>query len=307
MPCKGRFFILEKEQRMDFKQTVKNIPPMRWVTYAVCTIMVFVMIGITVYRSVTDTLTENMAIMLGNIAIWLVPFVARPIFKDHVGDGVYLFFVIYVFFASFLGTIMTFYEDIWWYDLLIHTLFGYVGCIIGLFAACKLCDIQKISPAFAVVFCVAFSMMLAALWEIMEYLGDQWMGNNAQGKSVNIQELADSVGVSRPAIRKYLKPKGGAPTTPSASTVCEIARYFGTTPDFLLGFDEPDTDAARMALESDYYNALGLNQRTIDALRALRERQGDERVSDGAAALLSMLDRIICDFAEDAIHLLEEK
>lgn len=132
-------------------------------------------------------------------------------------------------------------------------------------------------------------------------------GNNAQGKSVNIQELADSVGVSRPAIRKYLKPKGGAPTTPSASTVCEIARYFGTTPDFLLGFDEPDTDAARMALESDYYNALGLNQRTIDALRALRERQGDERVSDGAAALLSMLDRIICDFAEDAIHLLEEK
>ena len=35
-------------------------------------------------------------------------------------------------------------------------------------------------------------------------------GNNSQGKSVNIQELADAVGVSRPAIRKYLKPKGGA-------------------------------------------------------------------------------------------------
>ena len=33
-------------------------------------------------------------------------------------------------------------------------------------------------------------------------------GNNAQGKAVNIQELADAVGVSRPAIRKYLKPKG---------------------------------------------------------------------------------------------------
>ena len=45
-------------------------------------------------------------------------------------------------------------------------------------------------------------------------------GNNAQGKAVNIQELADAVGVSRPAIRKYLKPKGGAATTPSAATVC---------------------------------------------------------------------------------------
>lgn len=131
-------------------------------------------------------------------------------------------------------------------------------------------------------------------------------GNNALGKAVNIQELADAVGVSRPAIRKYLKPKG-APTTPSAATVCAIARYFGTTPDFLLGFDTPDTEAARKALESDYYNALGLNQRTIDLLRALRERQADERTAEAAAALLGMLDRQMAAFAEDALRLLELK
>ena len=129
-------------------------------------------------------------------------------------------------------------------------------------------------------------------------------GNNPQGKAVNIQELADAVGVSRPAIRKYLKPKG-APTTPSAATVCAIARFFGTTPDFLLGFDTPDTEAARKALESDYYNALGLNQRTIDLLRALRERQADERCGAAAAALMSMLDRQVAAFAEDALRLLD--
>ena len=132
-------------------------------------------------------------------------------------------------------------------------------------------------------------------------------GNNAAGRPVNIQELADAVGVSRPAIRKYLKPKGGAPTTPSAATVCAIARYFATTPDFLLGFDAPDTDAARKALESDYYNALGLNQKTIDRLRALREKQADPHCSETAAELLSMLDRIICSFADDALKLLDEK
>ena len=125
-------------------------------------------------------------------------------------------------------------------------------------------------------------------------------GNNSQGKAVNIQELADAVGVSRPAIRKYLKPKGGAPTTPSASTVCEIARFFGTTPDFLLGFDAPD-------VESDYYNALGLNQHTIDALRSLRERQADDRTGERAAQLLSMLDKLVCNFAEDALEMLNEK
>ena len=129
-------------------------------------------------------------------------------------------------------------------------------------------------------------------------------GNNRQGKSVNIQELADAVGVSRPAIRKYLKPKGAA-TTPGAATVCEIARYFETTPDFLLGFDTPDSDAGRMALESEYFNALGLNQRTIDRLRALREKQADEKSAAEAAALLAMLDRLICSFADDALAMLE--
>lgn len=132
-------------------------------------------------------------------------------------------------------------------------------------------------------------------------------GNNKQGKPVNIQELADAVGVSRPAIRKYLKPKGGAPTTPSAATVCAIARFFGTTPDFLLGFDDPDTEAGRRALESDYYNALGLNQKTIDRLRSLRERQADERLSERAAALMAMLDRQICALAEEAELLLDLK
>ena len=135
----------------------------------------------------------------------------------------------------------------------------------------------------------------------LTYLMD---GNNPQGKAVDIQELADAVGVSRPAIRKYLKPKG-APTTPSAATVCAIARFFGTTPDFLLGFDTPDTEAARKALESDYYNALGLNQRTIDLLRALRERQADERRGAAAAALMSMLDKQAAAFAEDALRLLD--
>ncbi len=131
-------------------------------------------------------------------------------------------------------------------------------------------------------------------------------GNNGQGKAVNIQELADAVGVSRPAIRKYLKPKG-SPTTPSAATVCAIARFFGTTPDFLLGFDDPDTEAGRRALESDYYNALGLNQKTIDRLKGLRELQADEKLGERAAALMAMLDRQVCALAGEAEQLLELK
>ena len=34
-------------------------------------------------------------------------------------------------------------------------------------------------------------------------------GNNVYGKPVNTQELADEIDISRPAVRKYLKPNSG--------------------------------------------------------------------------------------------------
>jgi len=130
-------------------------------------------------------------------------------------------------------------------------------------------------------------------------------GNSELGRPINIQELADAVGVSRPAIRKYLRPKEhGEPTTPSAATVCRIARYFRTTPDFLLGFDREPEDTARAACESDFYNALGLNQATLDKLRALRALREDPARAGQAAALLAMLDKQIGGFADDALKLL---
>lgn len=135
-------------------------------------------------------------------------------------------------------------------------------------------------------------------------------GNNALGKTVNIQELADAVGISRPAIRKYLKPRDhGDATSPSALTVCRIARYFGVTPDFMLGFDsgEKDEQTVRLGYESDFYNALGLNQHTLEKLRALRALQGVRRTGEQAGAMLAMLDRQICSFADDAIAVLEKK
>ena len=94
-------------------------------------------------------------------------------------------------------------------------------------------------------------------------------GNNVYGKPVNTQELADEIAISRPAVRKYLKPNDRREVTvPSALVVSRIARYFRTTPNFLLGFDEAADDAdAQRAGESDVYSSLGLSQEAIDGLR----------------------------------------
>jgi len=128
-------------------------------------------------------------------------------------------------------------------------------------------------------------------------------GNNVYGKPVNTQELADEIDISRPAVRKYLKPNDRREVTvPSALVVSRIARYFRTTPNFLLGFDEVADDAdAQRAGESDVYSSLGLSQEAIDGLHRLHA----QAVTDPKAAdLQRLLDKLICSYAHEADKLL---
>lgn len=127
-------------------------------------------------------------------------------------------------------------------------------------------------------------------------------GNNVYGKPVNTQELADEIAISRPAVRKYLKPNDRREVTvPSALVVSRIARYFRTTPNFLLGFDEAADDAdVQRAGESDVYSSLGLSQEAIDGLHRLHA----QAVTDPKADLQRLLDKLICSYAHEADKLL---
>ncbi len=128
-------------------------------------------------------------------------------------------------------------------------------------------------------------------------------GNNVYGKPVNTQELADEIDISRPAVRKYIKPNDRREVTvPSALVVSRIARFFHTTPNFLLGFDtEIDGEDAQRAGESDVYNALGLSQEAIDGLHRLRAHAVTE---PKAAELLRLLDKLICSYTHETDKLL---
>lgn len=123
-------------------------------------------------------------------------------------------------------------------------------------------------------------------------------GNSALQRPINIQELADEIGISRPAVRKYLRPSDRREiTVPSALVVCRIARFFRTSPNFLLGFDEEVPEEEKMSAESDSYNALGLSQAAVDRLKTLRGRAAQD---PQAAALLRLLDRVICSYTDEA-------
>lgn len=166
------------------RSILQKIPPLRLAVYLISAALFIAMAVIAVRQGMAGWPEEGPAVVLGNAALWLVPFVLGPLLRRYIGDSLWLLFVVFAFFASFLGTIMRFYENIWWYDLAMHTVFGYIGCLIGLFFACKLADIYALRPLLIALFCFCVSLMFAALWEVFEFAGDLLLGNNAQGDPV---------------------------------------------------------------------------------------------------------------------------
>lgn len=162
----------------------RKIPPLRIFVYAASAILFVAMIVIIVRRFAEGTMGNRFIVLAGNALLWLVPFAGRAIFRDKIGDALWAVFVIFAFFASFLGSVEGLYGSVWWYDLAMHTLFGYIGGFIGLFFLCKLADADKLRPLLVILFCFAVSLMFAALWEVFEFAGDKLLGNNAQGVPV---------------------------------------------------------------------------------------------------------------------------
>lgn len=122
--------------------------------------------------------------VLGAMVLLSLPYLLELIFRFRLSDFILTFYIVYIFFASILGNVVYLYILAPGYDKVMHTLFGYVGCLGGLFALCKLEKNKEISIVTVCIMCFAVSMALGAMWEICEFIGDTFMGQTGQGQPI---------------------------------------------------------------------------------------------------------------------------
>lgn len=85
--------------------------------------------------------------------------------------------VIFIFLAQYLGEIKKFYQTFWWWDLLLHGLFGVLAVLFALYMLqSNLKKQDQLSEArftlFLALLSLCFAMACSALWEMFEYMGD---------------------------------------------------------------------------------------------------------------------------------------
>ena len=90
----------------------------------------------------------------------------------------------FIFAAVFLGEISSFYEKVWWWDILLHSFSGIIMAIVGFALVYTMNEKKKseirLSPFFISIFSAGFAISIGVLWEIFEFCMDFFFGFNMQ-------------------------------------------------------------------------------------------------------------------------------
>lgn len=92
--------------------------------------------------------------------------------------------IIFVFASLFLGEFRSYYRRFWWWDIALHATSGLLLGILGFLLVYVLNESKRIDmhmrPGFVALFAFLFALSAGTMWEIFEFLMDQFVGTKMQ-------------------------------------------------------------------------------------------------------------------------------
>ncbi len=138
---------------------------------------------------------ENIVLILKDISIILTInalYIIQKIFKVKISEGLNFIYILFIFMAHFLGVTCELYNHIYWFDKFTHFLSGILTSFIAIYLLVKLKNKNKHNLFFNVLFIISFSLAIAAVWEIFEYLSSYYF--NLDPQRVTQTGVSDTMG-----------------------------------------------------------------------------------------------------------------
>lgn len=135
---------------------------------------------VTAIDSIATRQWKNLTLSFLAIVCLMLPFIITRIANNKnilLPSSFQSISLVFVFFAQYLGEIQKFYLIFWWWDLLLHVIFGSFAVITALYSIKgTIRKEQKTSEQrftlFTIIFAFCFSIALGTLWEVFEFTGD---------------------------------------------------------------------------------------------------------------------------------------
>lgn len=118
-------------------------------------------------------------IALALLVIVFVPAILKKIKIELLPEMEFLF-LIFVLLAQLLGSLMKLYDQIWYFDKLVHFASGFLSSLVGIYLLVKSEKYDKKSIGFNCLFIIFTALSVASIWEIFEFTCDNILGNDAQ-------------------------------------------------------------------------------------------------------------------------------
>ncbi len=110
--------------------------------------------------------------LLGSLSIIFVLFIPRIInklFKIKITQMIELVYLVFIILAQFLGSVVNLYNSVWWYDLFVHFLSGVLTSFLAFLVMDWFGVYKKKNNWFNSLFIISFTLMVASLWEFIEF------------------------------------------------------------------------------------------------------------------------------------------
>lgn len=109
----------------------------------------------------------------------LFPYFIQRIGKIKIPDMLESLYMIFIFFAYFLGSIMKLYGKISYYDLIIHCTSGILSAMFAYYLY-KMVNKKEENLFTSILFVLGVTALIAVSWEIFEFVCDKIFKKDAQ-------------------------------------------------------------------------------------------------------------------------------
>ncbi len=123
-----------------------------------------------------DRLLASLSIVL----VLFIPRIVKKIFKIRISDAMELVYIIFIILAQFFGSVVNLYNSVWWYDLFAHFLSGILTSVLALVVMDWFGVYKEKNKNFNALFIIAFTLMIASLWEFIEFESYVFLGMDVQ-------------------------------------------------------------------------------------------------------------------------------
>ena len=131
---------------------------------------------------------HNVFLCILTLVLFVIPFFVEEKLKVTIPNVLEIIILLFIFSAEILGEIQNFYNIIPNWDMILHTLNGFLAAAIGF----SLIDILnrtdkfhiELSPIFVALVAFCFSMTVGVAWEFFEYTADNLLNTDMQKDTV---------------------------------------------------------------------------------------------------------------------------